>query len=645
MFETKRGYIPLKNIRINDDFWSRYIRLVRESTIPYQWATLNDKVEGAEPSHCIENFRIAAGESDGAIKGIVFRDSDLAKWLEAVAYTLEIYPDPKLELLADETIELIGHAQQPDGYLNTYFTFAAPEKRWTNLREGHELYTAGHFIEAAVAYHRATGKHHLLDIMCRFADLACRLFLGDDPRLDGCPGHPEIELALVKLYRETGAERYLDLARYFIERRGEAPDCFLEERKRDGWRFIFPELGEYDPVYVLNHKPVRRQEEADGHAVRAVYLYCAMADIAEETADEALLLACRRLWDNIIQKRMYINGGIGSSGYMERFTTDYDLPLDRGYCETCASVGLALFGMRMARITGEAHYMDGVERALYNTVTAGIALDGKSFFYVNPLEVWPPACMENTSLAHIKPVRQKWFDVPCCPTNVARTLASLGQYIYFVRGDRLHMNLFIANDADIPMEKGSVHICTSTRFPWENQVELSIESPAPFTLAVRMPDYVREFSITINRQPAAAELQNGYVLLPLDAGKSFIAVTLDLSAHLVYAHEQVRSSAGQAAVMRGPLLYCLEEMDNAGPLSALQIDSDATFSESWTEELGGAVLLQASGWRAKSPKSDMLYKNEAPTLEKESLRFLPYCFWSNRTPGEMRTFIRVSPKK
>lgn len=643
MIEIKQGHIPLKNIRINDSFWSRYIRLVRESTIPYQWATLNDRVEGAEPSHCIENFRIVAGESQGFFKGVVFRDSDVAKWLEAVAYSLETHPDPELEALADETIELIGRAQQPDGYLNTYFTIAAPECRWTNLREGHELYTAGHFIEAAVAYHQATGKHHLLDIMCRFADLACRLFLGDGPQMDGYPGHPEIELSLVKLYRETGVQRYLDLARYFIDRRGETPDCFLEERKRDEWRSIFWDIEEYDPLYAQNHMPVRQQGTAEGHAVRAMYLYCAMADIAEETGDESLLQACRRLWDNITQKRMYINGGIGSSGYMERFTTDYDLPLDRCYCETCASVGLALFGLRMAQITGEAHYMDGVERALYNTVTAGIALDGKSFFYVNPLEIWPPACMENTSLAHVKPVRQKWFDVPCCPTNIARTLASLGQYIYFVRGDRLYVNLFAANEADIPMEKGPVHICLSTRFPWENRVELSIASPSPFTLAVRIPDYVRRFSLTIDGKPAAVEPQNGYVLLPLDVGNSVIAVTLDLSAHLVYAHEQVGASAGQAAVMRGPLLYCLEEMDNAGPLSTLKIEGDTTFFESWTEELGGAVLLQASGWRAKSPVTDMLYRNEAPSWGKESLRFLPYCFWGNRTPGEMRTFVRVGP--
>ncbi len=642
MIETKRGYIPLKNIKINDSFWSRYICLVRESTIPYQWATLNDEVEDAYPSHCIENFRIAAGESLGSFQGVVFRDSDLAKWLEAVAYTLETYPDPELEALADETIELISRAQQPDGYLNTYFTLAAPEKRWTNFREGHELYTAGHFIEAAVAYHQATGKRRFLDIMSKFADLVCNLFLGEDAPLDGCPGHPEIELALVKLYRETGATRYLDLAQYFIDRRGEAPDCFLEERKRDGWEFIFPELGEYDPVYILNHKPARQQETAEGHAVRAMYLYCAMADIAEETGDEALLQACRRLWDNITQKRMYINGGIGSSGYMERFTTDYDLPLDRCYCETCASVGLALFGLRMAQITGEAHYMDEVERALYNTVTAGIALDGKSFFYVNPLEVWPPSCMENTSLAHVKPVRQKWFDVPCCPTNIARTLASLGQYIYFVRGDRLYVNLFTANVADIPMEKGPVHICLSTRFPWENQVELSTASPSPFTLAVRIPDYVQRFSLTIDGKPTVVEPQNGYALLSLDAGTRIIVITLDFSAHLVYANEQVRAAAGQAAVMRGPLLYCLEEMDNPVPLSSLQIDCNTAFSESWTEELGGAVLLQANGCRAKSPLTDRLYQNEAPTREKEPLRFLPYCFWSNRTPGEMRTFVRVS---
>lgn len=643
MFDAKRGNIPLKNIRIEDSFWSRYIRLVRESTIPYQWEILNDRVEDTGPSHCIENFRIAAGESEGSFQGVVFRDSDVAKWLEAVAYTLETYPDPELEALADETIELIGRAQQPDGYLNTYFTVAAPEGRWTNLREGHEFYTAGHFIEAAVAYHQATGKRRLLDIMSKFADLACSLFLGEDPSLDGYPGHPEVELALVKLYRETGVTRYLDLARYFIDRRGESPDCFLEERKRDSWKLIFPEFGEYDPRYAQNHIPVRRQETAEGHAVRAVYLYCAMADIAEETGDEALLEACRRLWDNIVQKRMYLNGGIGSSGYLERFTTDYDLPMDRCYCETCASVGLARFGLRMAQITGEVRYMDGVERALYNTITAGIALDGKSFFYVNPLEVWPPACMANTSLAHVKPVRQKWFDVPCCPTNIARTLASLGRYIYFVRDERLYVNLFVANESDIPMKEGTVHIRLSGRFPWEDRVEMSIVSPSSVTLAVRIPGYAKGYSFTIDGCPLDCEPQDGYVLLPLEAGESIVSVTLDIPPHLVYVHEQVRASAGQAAVMRGPLLYCMEETDNDGPLSSLLIDANTTFSEIWTEELGGVVLLQAKGWREKSPETDTLYRNEAPVREEASLRFLPYCVWDNRTPGEMRTFVRVSP--
>lgn len=445
MDDKKLKTVPLNKIKISDQFWNRYIHLVKDVLIPYQWDILNDRLPDVETSHCIENFKIAAGETDGDFEGAVFQDTDVAKWLEAVAYSLAAEPDEHLSYLADKTINLIGRAQCEDGYLNTYFTIKDPSKRWTNLKEGHELYTAGHMTEAAVAYYKATGKTEFLDIMKKFADLICKTFGPDEGQIHGYPGHQEIELALIRLYHVTGEKKYLETAKYFIDTRGVGENYFLEEEKRPEYKQIFPEFAGYDPRYSQSHEPVREQKTAEGHAVRAVYMYCAMADLAYEYKDKELLDACKTLWEDMTKRQMYITGSIGASGLLERFTTDYDLPNNCNYSETCASIGLALFGRRMAQITKDASYMDVVERALYNTLLSGIAQDGKSFFYVNPLEVWPDNCIDRTSKEHVKPVRQKWFGVACCPPNIARTLASMGQYIYFIDKNTAYVNLYISN--------------------------------------------------------------------------------------------------------------------------------------------------------------------------------------------------------
>lgn len=324
--------IGLNAICIDDPFWNKYTRSVTEKIIPYQWRVLNDREPEAEPSHCIRNFRRAAGEEAGGFYGFVFQDTDLAKWLEAVAYSLSYAPDPALEAQADEVIELVGRAQQPDGYLDTYFILEAPESKWRNLQQGHELYTAGHMMEAAAAYYQVTGKDRLLNIMRRFADLICDTF--HQPEFEqAIPGHEEVEIGLIKLYEVTGEQRYLDMARDFVNRRGQRPDFFVQEKKHPKWISIFSEMDPSDSFYHQCHLPVRKQSTAEGHAVRAVYLYCAMADIACADGDEELLAACERLYQNIVQKRMYLTGGIGSSGYLERFTTDYDLPTASGYSE------------------------------------------------------------------------------------------------------------------------------------------------------------------------------------------------------------------------------------------------------------------------------------------------------------------------
>lgn len=640
--------IPLKSIRIQDSFWNKYIKLVRDVILPYQWDTLNDRVEDAEPSHCIQNFKIAAGEETGEFQGAVFQDTDVAKWLEAVAFTLASSGrDDKLEKLADETIELIGRAQCEDGYLNTYYTIKEPERRWSNLKEGHELYTAGHMIEAGVAYYEATGKRELLDIVSRFADLICEKFGPDEVQCHGYPGHPEVELALVKLYQVTGERRYLDTAKYFIDVRGQGDNYFKLEEDGQKYKAIFPEFAGYQPEYSQSHLPVREQKTAEGHAVRAVYLYSAMADLAYEYQDKELEAACETLWNNMVHKRMYITGGIGSSGLLERFTTDYDLPNDRNYSESCASIGLAMFGKRMGEITRDASYIDIVEKALYNTVLAGIAMDGKSFFYVNPLEVWPDNCMEKTSMEHVKPVRQKWFGVACCPPNIARTLASLGQYLYGQDDKSLYVNLYVSNETETYINGKPYRIKVDSNYLKNGKVKIDIEGKSGAgqgCLALRIPGYVKEFWICRNQKKLEqVKVEKGYALLEELGEKEEITISFPMKARFVWANPNVRADEGKVAVMRGPLVYCLEEVDNGKNLSACYIDTREEPEEIFEQELlGGVVSIRLKGKRI-SPRSweDMeLYGEHRTQLEKTEFKAVPYCNWGNRKTGEMAVWIK-----
>ena len=647
MRKDRLADISLKNIDITDKFWNKYRSLVKDVIIPYQWNTLNDNVPDAEPSHCIENFRIAAGEKTGEFAGAVFQDTDVAKWLEAVAYVLESQGrDEELEKLADDTIDLIGRAQEPDGYLNTYFTIKEPERRWTNLKEGHELYTAGHMIEAAVAYYQATGKRKFLEIVMKFADLISDKFGPEEGKCHGYPGHPEIELALVKLYRVTGKKNYLDTAKYFVDVRGVGENYFSQEEKGEKYQQIFPEFAGYEPEYSQSHLPVREQKTAEGHAVRAVYLYSAMADLAYEYQDESLLEACETLWKNMVTKRMYITGGIGSSGLLERFTTDYDLPNDRNYAESCASIGLAMFGKRMGQITRDAKYADIVEKALYNTVLAGIAMDGKGFFYVNPLEVWPDNCLDRTSMEHVKPVRQKWFGVACCPPNIARTLASLGQYIYGEDDDSIFINLYVSNETETQINGVPCKLTIDSDFLKNGNVKIHLKSPKDSggKLALRIPGYSRRFLVSRNgNEINSPRIEKGYLILEDMKAEEMITVSCNMEARFVHANPEVRADEGRVAIMRGPLVYCLEETDNGRNLSSLYIDTKAGLTEAYEDELlGGVVTVSAKGKRISNTgwNEDELYKEQEIQLEDVTLKAVPYCNWGNRKTGEMAVWIK-----
>ena len=642
---NRHASLPLKDVEINDPFWSKYIKLVQEEVIPYQWEAINDRVPDAEPSHAIKNFRIAAGLEKGEFYGFVFQDTDLAKWLEAVAYRLETNPDPDLEKLADEAIELIEKAQLPDGYLNTYYTVKEPGQRWTNLRECHELYTAGHMMEAAVAYYRATGKSRLLDVMRRFADHIDSV-LGSEPgKLRGYDGHQEIELALVKLYEATGEEKYLKLSKYFLDERGREPYFFELEAEKRGYASHFPDFIVNDRKYCQTHLPVREQDSAEGHAVRSVYMLSAMADVAALTGDRELLEACRNLWDNIVSKRMYITGGIGSMAHGEAFSFDYDLPNDTMYTETCASVGLIFFAHRMLRIKPESRFADEMERALYNNVLAGMAQDGKSFFYVNPMEVLPEACEKNANYRHVKPVRQKWYACACCPPNVARLIASLGQYIYTVGENAVYTHLYIGGTSKLKVGGDPVLLRQKTNYPWEGKVSLEVaaEPAKEFALALRIPSWCGRYRLKVNGIPAAATVKDGYALLNRRWNKGDrVELEMDMPVELMEANPRVRADAGRVAIQRGPMVYCLEEKDNGSGLWAVSIPLDSKLTAEYEEDLlGGAVAVRGNAFRTDaSGWENSLYRKAGTKERPVDIKAVPYCLWGNRSPGEMAVWVR-----
>ncbi len=635
--------IDLRKIQIDDPFWSKHVDLVKDAIIPYQWNAMNDRIPDAEPSHCLDNFEIAAGRKSGEFYGAVFQDTDIAKWLEAVGFSLAANEDSELEATADQVIELIAEAQQEDGYLDTYFIIKEPDRKWKNLCEGHELYTAGHMMEAAAAYYQGTGKRKFLDVAEKLADLLCDTFGTEEGKIHGYPGHQEVEIGLIKLYRATGKQKYLELAKYFIDARGVGENYFLKERQTSEYWNITPELADYRPEYSQSDRPVREQSAAEGHAVRAVYMYSAMADLADAYQDQELMDTCVRIWDNIVRKQMYITGGIGASGLLERFTTDYDLPNDCNYSESCASIGLAMFGIRMANITRDASYIDTVERALYNTVLAGIALDGKSFFYVNPLEVWPENCMERTSREHVKPVRQKWYGVACCPPNIARTLASMGQYIYSAGERELYVNLFISNQAEADLAAGSVHISMETRFPFENEIHISVKSvPAGgMKLAVRIPEYARGYRMSAVGCPVCCREEKGYAVAELEKDTE-IDVSFEAPARFVRANPNVRADCGKVAVTKGPLVYCLEETDNGKNLSELYADTSQEIREVDSELFGGIkeLIFQGKRIRENAWENGELYGEHPLEFTDVILKAVPYAYWNNRGVGEMTVWVK-----
>jgi DUF1680 family protein len=589
----KLSAVPFTHVKVQDEFWAPRIRTNREKSLPhnFQWC---------EKTGRIGNFAKAAGQMEGQFEGIYFNDSDVYKVLEGASYSLADHPDPALEKTVDELIAKIAAAQQPNGYLDTYYTLKEPDKKWTNLSGMHELYCAGHLIEAAVAHHRATGKRTLLDVAVKLADRIDQIF-GPEKRHD-VPGHEELELALVKLYELTGEDRYFKLSKFFIDIRG-------DKSQR-------PRL--YGP-YCQDHMPVRQQSEIVGHAVRAMYLYSGVADVAGYTGDQGYVDAMDRLWQSVVLRKMYLTGGIGVQGHGEGFSRDYALPNADAYCETCAAIGMALWNHRLNLMHADAKYADVVERVMYNGILSGVALDGLTFFYVNPLA--------SDGRQH----RQPFFDCACCPTNVVRFVPSVPGYVYATAKDGIYVNLYVAGAAEVPVGDATVALTQQTRYPWDGKVRLTIEpkQPATFTVNLRIPAWSEGAKLSVNGKPLdTLKVVRGYAVTDRrwDPG-DVIELDLPMEIQRIEAHPRVKADVGRVAIQRGPIVYCFEAVDNDGRVSDIILPHDPKFTaEHRPDFLGGVTVIHAVA------------------RDGRKILAVPYYAWDHRQPGEMAVWVQQDGK-
>jgi uncharacterized protein len=638
--------LPFKQVKIDDQFWGPRIETNHRRTID---AVLKKN----EESGAIQNLAIAAGRAKGEHRGPFWADSDVYKWLEGASYSLALKPDPALEAKVDEIINLIASAQQPDGYLDTYFQLVDPKGKWTNLAFFHEDFNAGHLFEAAVGHYESTGKRTLLNVAIKNADLFDSIF-GPGKR-DGIPGHEGIELALVRLYRVTGEKRYLQLAQFFIDGRGQKPSYFEREYQRlDPTKttmflgrkittrtladeFFRKDPNKFDTSYSQDHLPVREQTEVVGHAVRAMYLFSGMADVAYENGDKGLLEALDRLHHNVTTRRMYVTGGIGPSGENEGFTTDYDLPNEKAYQETCASIGMMMWNHRLFKLSGDGRYADFVEHLLYNAVLAGVSFSGDQFCYVNPL------------YSSGKAKRHAWFSVPCCPTNVVRVLPSLGKYIYSQSEDGLWVNLYIPGGVATKLAKGGdLTLSQSGNYPWEGNVQLKVglATPREFKINLRIPGWAKGATIKINGEAIKPSIINGYARIDRRwANNNTIDLALPMEVQRLEANPNVAEDRGKVALRRGPLIYCLEEPDQKVDLDLIVLPGDAKLESHFEPGLlNGITVITGQGLQTSTKGwENQLYRPAtAPQREPIPIKAIPYYAWGNRQYGKLAVWIQAS---
>lgn len=649
--------LAIKEVIITSDFWKRYRELVAEVVIPYQYETISDSNdiklgedaftdlsvydEGLK-SHAIENLKIAAGLSKGKHQGMNFQDTDVYKWLEAAAYTLRYHPDEALKKTTDEVVELIGKAQEEDGYLDTIFQINMPERKFKRLDQSHELYSMGHYIEAGVAYYEATGNEQSLNIAKKMADCMYKYFGHGEDQIKGYDGHPENELALMKLWEVTKDDRYLELANYFVTERGQDPEFFLQQNIEDGIDNDFwPEIQKFGQRYYYNDQPVVCQHDAHGHAVRCVYLCVALAHLARVKDDESLKAAADRLWSNIVKKQMYITGAIGQSVHGESFTFDYDLPNDTIYGETCASVAMTFFAKQMLAGKFSSEYGDVIEKELYNGALSGMSLDGKHYFYVNPLEVDPKASELDPGKWHVLPQRQSWFGTACCPSNIARLVASVDKYLYEVKEDVILAHQFVANQSTFSQ---GIVIKQESNFPWDGNIDFEIDNPKQieFKFALRVPNWSNsKFELKIDGVVTDLECEDGIIYIPIVNKNTNVILTLDMSVHIVRSNPKVKENYGKVAVQRGPIIYCAEEVDNGEDIFNLCLNKNPQFDCTFEEDsLGGVTVLKTKDVRKSTSSDEALYLiDEEIVYEDGQLKLVPYFAWANRDKGKMLVWI------
>ncbi|MCH7871779.1 MAG: glycoside hydrolase family 127 protein, partial [Planctomycetes bacterium] len=616
--------VPFTDVRIKSEFWSPRLETNRGTTVPFVF-------EQCEKTGRISNFAKAGGLEQGEHEGYFFNDSDVYKAIEGASYSLSVYPDPELEKYLDELIAKIAAAQQPNGYLNSYYELTAPDQKWTDPRIKHELYCAGHLFEAAVAHHRATGKRNLLDVAVKFADHIDSVF-GPGKRND-VPGHEEIEIGLVRLHHLTGEQRYVTLAKFFLDQRGNASG-----------RKIYGD-------HYQDHKPVIEQDAAVGHAVRAGYLYSGMADVAAVTGEPAYIKALDKLWSDVVGTKLYITGGIGARRAGEAFGDAYELPNQSAYSETCGAIANALWNHRMLLLHGDAKYADVLERVIYNGFLAGVSLSGDRFFYPNPL-----AADGLSNFNQGESERAPWFACACCPVNVVRFVPSIAGYIYAHDDDSVFVNLYIAGVATVRLRTTTVKLTQQTRYPWDGAVRINVEpqhdgefeiklripgwatgSPLPSDLYRYLPtDADGKITISVNGRVIDPPVERGFARIARNwkAG-DVIELNLPMPIRRVVSHDRVEANVGRMALERGPILYCIEAVDHDGRVRDIALPDDAILTAERRDDLlGGVTVIRTEGRRKMRGKSE----NEAH-VEPVNLTAIPYYAWNHRGYGEMRVWL------
>ena len=626
-------------ITIEDQFWEPKLRKMCQEIIPYQYEVLNDNIPGIPSSHAIENFRIASGKAVGKYSGMLFQDSDVGKWIEAAAYSLQVYPSSDLQEKIDSIINLIELAQQPDGYLNTYYSGERAINRFTNISHGHELYCAGHLLEAAIAYYQATGKDKFLQIMIKYINYLIDVIGPNKGQLHIYSGHPEIELAVYKLYQVTQNKKYLSFVKYLIDERGTQPsfllsDPYFGEKFKDKW---------YALPYHQAHKPVREQYEAVGHAVRALYLYSGMTDLANEMHDESLYSALDHLWEDVTTRKMYITGAVGAEAHGESFGIPYDLPNDRAYAETCASIALVFWAHRMLKHRLDSRYTDIMELALYNSVLSGMGKDGETYFYVNPLEVDPDTIEARFDLQHVEPQRVKWFGCACCPPNIARTIASIDRYLYDFNDTerKLVIHLYVSGRIEFNSNR---YFSISETYLKDGKVRILYSGMGErLSLYCRIPGWSQKYVVYLCGEIITANCIGGYIHIQRDwRNGDEVVLQFNIQPQIVYPHPKIKHDSGKVALMRGPIVYCFEEADNGPFLNQLVIDPHQKIDIYQDDSVSGVcpcIMLQ--GLRETEKEwGQKLYSFTPPRVESRQIKAIPYFEWGNRGKGEMIVWIR-----